>query len=147
MDNFPITLRYLEEADKNFIISSWARSLRDKDTGDPTYNHPEDGYWYWRHIDGAIKNTFKICKYIVACDPEDPDHIFGYICYDGDIINYVYVKQPYRRMHIALRLIREVTESSPILTHFCTKSGKEMARHSGLHILSVNFFSEEIVKC
>jgi GNAT superfamily N-acetyltransferase len=43
---------------------------------------------------------------VVACDTEDPWHVFGWLAYGrlagaGDVCRYVYVKHAYRRMGLA----------------------------------------------
>jgi hypothetical protein len=35
-------------------------------------------------------------KTLVACTPEDPDTIIGWVCYEGPVLHYAWVKEPYR---------------------------------------------------
>lgn len=41
----------------------------------------------------------------IATNPDIPDQIFGWICIDGNRLHYVYVKNRFRRMGIAKKLL------------------------------------------
>ncbi len=53
---------------------------------------------------------------LVACSPLDPNVILGHVVYsliaDGLVVWACYVKQPYRRMKVASRLLREALQMS-----------------------------------
>ena len=41
----------------------------------------------------------------VACNPDDPDQIFGYLVGEPRVLHYIYVKAPFRRNGIARKLV------------------------------------------
>ena len=59
--------------------------------------------------DIIIKKILTKCTLLVACDPEDPDVIWGYVAFDqvDPVLHFVYVKGAFRRMGIGTRLLSE----------------------------------------
>lgn len=112
----PITLLPAKGRHISFVMSSWARSNRRSDVGKlvPVSD-------YWDVVNPIIKRTLTESKTIVATDPEDSDHLYGFICYrppedglDPILLHYVLVKQFARQRGIARRLLRAagITKSS-----------------------------------
>ena len=102
----PARIRKFSEADTNFVLSSWMRSFRGEDE---FHRHiPTQLYWHNQQVlIGKIAATSEV---YVACAEDDPSCIFGWICAevgrDGSlIVHYTYVKQVYRRLGIARRLL------------------------------------------
>lgn len=93
------------EADRRFIVSAWLDSFRDATTAGMI--HMDD--WYavmWPQVVRLLDREG--CTTLVACEPDD-SMLYGFICGEVDIsrprsrrqrppvVNYCYVKTPYRR--------------------------------------------------
>ena len=65
----------------------------------------------------------------VAFLPEEPDEILGWVCTDGFILHYVYVKQAYRRRDVATKLLR--ADVMRFCTHE-TRAGRAFVSKFGL---------------
>lgn len=119
-----IIIRQANEEDHPFILNSWLIS-----------------YYAGSHLDKVVEsqlyftNQTEIIERIlenhkpnihVACLPEFPKQILGWLCSDGylNAIHYVYVKHPYRRFGIANLLFREASRVPTALwfTHFTRQS-------------------------
>lgn len=89
------------EGDVGFILNSWLKSSRD--VGERV--HMTNPTFYGGYRDECCEKI-KRGYVTIACDPEDPDHIFGWLCWaPPDTVHYVYVKHPYRKKGLAKSLI------------------------------------------
>ena len=73
---------------------------------------------YYKEYNKVIDHLLTISTIKVACLDDDEVVILGYAVFDRDNIHYVFVKEAFRRLGIAKRLI----ESSLILPETCTHS-------------------------
>jgi GNAT superfamily N-acetyltransferase len=115
-----VLLRDRKPNDDNFILSSWAQSYRHN----PMYGAmPVDLYFsrYRKFTLSVLERSYAI----VACDPSDPDVVFGYCVYrfigDIPVVSYVYVKQVFRRFGLASKLLNQVSTETKITTAMMPK--------------------------
>jgi len=113
-DFLPIVLREVDAdaPEIGLIYSGWLQSLRNN----PFFGMvPEQMYFtHYRPQVGRILATSKI---LLACNPDEPDQIFGFVVYRfiGDIphISYAYTKGTWRRQRVADRLVNHVLSEQP----------------------------------
>ena len=100
----PIKLRPAIEADAPFIFNSWLKSYRNSHFSRFIANTV-----YYAEHHKIIENLIKENTVIVACNPSDPNQVYGYICagkVDGFFVcHYIYVKHTYRNIGIGKSLI------------------------------------------
>jgi hypothetical protein len=106
--------------DKNFIYSSWLNSFQHKGFA----KNIEPSIYFANHqlvIDNLLQNA----KVRVACMPETPEDIIGYVVYDivGGIhcTHFTYVKNTFRRLGVAKTLIKDSgldPRVASLYTHF-----------------------------
>ena len=98
-----------------FVLDSWTRAV----ARDPIWRAevgnrgvartpiPPSLSLYYHDI--ILKKILTNCTLLVACDPEDPDVIWGYVAFDpkDPVLHFVYVKGAFRRMGIGTRLMEE----------------------------------------
>tara|TARA_R100000808_G_scaffold3378_1_gene12099 strand:+ start:53 stop:595 length:543 start_codon:yes stop_codon:yes gene_type:complete len=98
-----------------FVLDSWSRAV----ARDPIWRVevgrrgvartpiPPSLSLYYHDI--ILKKILTNCTLLVACDPEDPDVIWGYVAFDpkDPVLHFVYVKGAFRRMGIGTRLMEE----------------------------------------
>jgi GNAT superfamily N-acetyltransferase len=105
-----VTLRNLRPDDYNFVLSSWLKSYRNSRFGKGFTNEV-----YYRSQTDAILGLLSTARVVVACDPTDERHVFGYAVGqespDGAQfwLHYCYVKKFYRRLGIARQLVRNLS--------------------------------------
>ena len=124
-----------------FVLDSWSRAV----ARDPIWRVevgrrgvartpiPPSLSLYYHDI--ILKKILTNCTLLVACDPEDPDVIWGYVAFDGNgpspVLHFVYVKGAFRRMGIGTRLLSEAlqdwtgsfkTENHPVVVSHRTES-------------------------
>lgn len=105
METDKVQVRRGLPGDFNFIISTWLRSFK-------------HASYFAKRIQNAIFYRFhhNLCtrllarsQVFVACDRVDPNVIYGWLVtekFEGnDVVHYVYVKAPFRRMGIAATLL------------------------------------------
>ena len=109
-----VALRPKQADDESFIYSSWLRSYRSS----PIVTHMNNDVYYDNHK-LVIKKLLEISDVMIACNPEDPDQIYGFICYEPGIIHYLYVKYPFRKMGLAKYLLSSIPSDATkiIITH------------------------------
>lgn len=102
--------------DKDFIYSSWLRSYRPSKANVGL----DSDVYYERHsnrINAILQRAGT--RVVVASNPEDDDHLFGYIVFEiqatKTILHYIYVKQSYRQLGLARRML-EILDAGQKLT-------------------------------
>ena len=122
----------LEGRETGFVLDSWNRAV----ARDPIWAAqvgrrgvartpiPPSLSLYYHDI--ILKKILNKCTLLVACDPDDPDVIWGYVAFDAGlpvpgnsgsyelnrtpVLHFVYVKGAFRRMGIGNRLMDEAFE-------------------------------------
>lgn len=106
--------RGLRPGDIAYITSTWMNSFRSNNKFASSILHRI----YSSEHNSIINKILNSARVLIACDPEDEDHIFGYVVYssiqsiDLDIFHYVYIKAPFQKKGIARALIETAKESS-----------------------------------
>jgi len=78
---------------------------------------------YYPHQRKRIENALQVGDCYVLANPEDPDHIFGYAVVEhlsaGDIVHFVYIKFPFRKMGLARKLFAQVVrdQATTLVSH------------------------------
>ena len=93
-------IRPATEADMNFVINSWLKTQRD--VGHHAYmSNPV----YFGHYRDQVVAKLAASTTTIACEPEHPEHIFGYIVRGDGCIHMLYVKHDFRKLGIARQLV------------------------------------------
>ena len=102
--NSPIRLRPSVEEDLPFIYNSWLKSYRFSHFGEKITNTI-----YFTDHHKVLENLIKQSKVIVACNPEDPSQVYGYIVGGARegvfLLHFLYVKHTFRNMGIGKTLL------------------------------------------
>lgn len=100
----PIQLRQPHGEDIPFMFNSWLHSYRHS----LHVKNISNTVFYGEHHK-VLERIMKRSEAVIACNPEDPNQIFGYIVYERItgilVVHYCYVKQPYRRLGICHQLL------------------------------------------
>jgi hypothetical protein len=66
-----------------------------------------------------MEKTIEASSVLCAVSKDDPDQIFGWVCYAPDkILHYIYVKHPFRDLGIANKLLELSTGTDTVtFTH------------------------------
>lgn len=121
-----VTVRDKIESDESFILASWLNGLR---YGNEWFKLIDSKCYYSSYhqvLDVMLRKPTVTIK--IACLLEDPDIILGFSVYEGDRLDWVFVKQRWRNIGIAKQL---VPDSITTVTHL-TKPGKAIAKKKGL---------------
>lgn len=106
-DTSPVVLRGPLPSDFPFVLSSWLRSYRKARAVSQV-----SGLVYFQGQEERIRRIASRANVAVACNPEDPSTILGYVVFEpapsGGVVHYVYVKELVRRCGLASRLMAEV---------------------------------------
>lgn len=140
---FTLAFRAAKQEDLNFILSSWLRSYRDAKR---TVKN-KDYFPGQQRLIGALAGKRNL---VIGCDADTPEWIAGYACGqmldDGSLLlDYVYVKQPYRERGIGRALIAALgwAPTMPIVgTHWNRVanilSQKFLAEHNEYYLMLGN---------
>lgn len=92
-------LRGPKPTDLAWVVDTWLRSYRQHHC-----DVDHDSYFAAQRklIEGLIPQTLVV----IACDPEDEDHVFGWACVKDDVVHYVYVKHTLRSVGVATDMLR-----------------------------------------
>ncbi len=114
-------IRDLVADDRNMILSSWLRSFRNN--GD--WPRHVDSATYYANHQRIVAALLEECDVRVAFAKDDPNLLQGWCGVDGYIVHYVFVKEQYRKMGIAKRLLEDVG-GNVVYTHW-TRTVKELS--------------------
>lgn len=101
-------IRDMGEADISFIFSSLLRSYEEVAVEKLRISVSV----YYRGHHDLLMRVLERGQCLMACDPEDPDQIYGYVLYASDdhgqppCLHYLYVKGSFRRAGIGSALLR-----------------------------------------
>ena len=121
--NASIMMREAELSDLDFVMDTVSKSLRNS----PMFKLCSNDVFYEgfkEHIEPLIMES----QIVVACNPEDPSQIYGYVSYyktgshnTGKIVsttvNYMYIKQVYRGMTIGSQLLNVIWHKDTFLLY------------------------------
>jgi len=105
-------LRERRESDDAMIIDSWLRSglqypIFTAECGRPPIRlRPPPGLLLSQNRT-FLQKILPLTSVAVLCDPEDSDHIIGWICYEEDCLHFIFVKYNFRRLGFANELMEE----------------------------------------
>jgi GNAT superfamily N-acetyltransferase len=110
-------LRGFRAEDAPLVFSTWLRSYQ----GAPAVRRIPTQF-YFEGQAGVIKRLIDRSAVSVACSPEDPDQIFGWICMEepdnsDPVLHYVHVKHVFRRMGVAKALLAHLLTRPIFYTH------------------------------
>ena len=107
-----VWLRSEKTGDRNLILSSWLRSAlqfpiwHEGRIGSPSINLPPGGGTPLHSVHQTIlKKILDRSLVLVASDPEEDDHVFGYCVFEKDCLHWIYVKKDLRRMGLGTYLM------------------------------------------
>ena len=121
---FGILLRKPEPDERalGFVLDSWCKTVAAEPPWDfsttpttPPLPHP---LLIYEH-DVILKKIIRNSTITLACDPDDPDTVWGYVCFDGDLLHFIYVKSAFRGFGIGGCLLRaaDLPGSNVITSH------------------------------
>lgn len=99
-----IGIRGLKNLDLAFILSTWLESYRKS-----PFAHRIKNSVFFPHHRKIAEHLLAKCITRVAHLPDEEDVILGYICAEPPkTVHYIFVKDPWRNMHIAKRLLEDM---------------------------------------
>jgi len=124
-------LRERRESDDAMIIDSWLRSglqypIFTAECGRPPIRlRPPPGLLLSTNRT-FLQKILPLTSVTVLADPEDTDHIIGWICYEPDCLHFIFIKYNFRRLGFGRRLMDfanlpedcEVSWRTPALNFF-----------------------------
>lgn len=130
MGKIPVLIRSLNLDDKNLIYNAWLNGFSDSYFA---FGIPKQIYF---EVHAAIiTGLLQSAKVLVACNPDDDSHIFGFLVYYPSysqrkfVVHYVYVKSSYKRLGVATALkiamqSQEDLAEAPIVATHMTSEGR-----------------------
>jgi len=96
-----------------FVIHSWLKSFRNSGFAK---HIPAHLYFASHHalIERLLKRGARACAAVFA---DDPDTLIGWMCTEGTVLHYLYVKHVFRRIGIGTKLLASLPESPKFYSH------------------------------
>jgi len=122
MNKISVAFRPYAATDLNFIISSWLYGWENSPQNFGVHKHV-----YFKTTEVYIKETLKRSGALIACDPDEPDEIFGFVCAeymdDETVFHWLHVKSSYRGFGVgrALFLYVHKHDYPPFTTSYCPR--------------------------
>lgn len=130
----PFCVRVAKPGDMNLVLSDWKRSCRQHTRDGRTMRSTVFFRYYGDLIDRVLKRPGTVV--MVACDHDDPDRLFGWLCVSLDyiakglhVVHYGAVKSLYRRAGVfrALCVSVGLNEDSRVAFTFSTRRTHKLA--------------------
>lgn len=123
MSDCNLKFRPTMPGDEGFVLETWRKSYQ-------KCSEFARKIWaplYFKFHHPIIEGLYRRATTLIACDPEIETVIYGYLVYEQrpdafwltldmpirPIVHYVYVKEAWRKMHVATRLITEGAKLDP----------------------------------
>lgn len=102
-----VSYRSPAQSDLAFIMSTWLKGQRHQ--GDRSFMTNRT---YFDNEKKRIEKILSKSFIVIICDPEDSNHVFGYLAYNmlGDIfiIHYAHLKKAFRKLGLMSALLSEL---------------------------------------
>jgi hypothetical protein len=127
-EQIPILLRKIEPDERalSLVLDSWCKTVAAEPPWDYSctpHTPPTPPTLLIYEHDTLLKKIIPHSTITLACDPDDPDTIWGYICTDGDLLHFIYEKSAFRGFGIGGCLLRAAgLPDSNVITSHRTKS-------------------------
>ena len=142
-----IRLRKANKEDIGFLFNAWLKSYKYS-----LFAKNITNTIYYTEHHKVIEKLLKTHETIIACNDEDPSQIYGFINagnIDGIFcLNYIYVKQPFRRLGIARTLLNAFNHdpsSASVYTHHTRVAERMAAKYNLVYHPYIAFNSEEVI--
>ena len=123
----PVAIRPADSGDVGLIYSSWLKSYWD--ARPPALRGvPREVFFSDHGHHGVITRLLPRSSVLVACEPEDPSEIYGWLCASPRALHYVYVKELWRRKHVATRLINAIGSWPMPVSHVTEAFTRHLAK-------------------
>lgn len=108
--------------DENFILSSWLESYRRSPWSGVL---PDTAFYdsHRTHLQSIVSRpaTSILCCYAPSEAP--PNDLFGWVCWEGGTLHYIYIKHLYRKMGVAKALLaRTGLDPAKVVTTYTFKT-------------------------
>lgn len=130
------------ENEKAFIYNSWLKSF-----GKSAEARRMIGRVYFQGYENIINKIKDSNAYVaLALNPDDSDQILGYLVFSFDdeialsVIHYVYVKEAFRKLGIAKKLLEAVHEKPKEEAIICTFANDIFDELKDKYLLTYNPF-------
>ena len=106
-----ILLRKCEPDERalGLVADSWTKTVAAEPPWDFATPHatppPPPSLLIYEH-DTLLKRIIRTSTLTLACDPDDEDTVWGFVCADGDLLHFIYVKSAFRGFGIGGCLFR-----------------------------------------
>lgn len=117
----PPTLRAWNPDDpqeRNLVLAGWLRTYVDQ-------SHGVERSVFFRMCEPLVRELLERSKVIVAHMPDSPSAIYGWMCWERDVLHYVCVKPRWQRLGIATWLLGDFFGMPVTYTHR-TPSGMKL---------------------
>ncbi len=130
----PILYRPAVEEDKAFIFNSWLKSFRKG-----TFSANVDNSVYYANHHKLIERILLKSKTIICCNSQDPSIIYGYVVYQEVesqfVLHFVYVKNIYRKLGLASKLLAETKHDFNILGCYTHQTNVGVAKEEKYNLV------------
>lgn len=106
-----VIFRPMVPTDRGFVSSKWLRSFK----GAPTVRGvSQQTFFYFQHK--IMAHLVARSRVVIACNREDPDHLYGFACFEQDgptvVLHYLFVRKGLRGQRVGTAILREVLRSA-----------------------------------
>ena len=97
-----LKIRPSEQSDYSFLIAAWLNNYRRESYFAARIT---DKVFFHHHHD-IVERLLARSRVLVACVPDDPNEIIGYIVWEPGILHWTYVKKAFRKLGVGAALLK-----------------------------------------
>lgn len=116
----PLAIREANQKDINYVIHSWMKNIEHSPMA--WYCDYQEWAFQYRQL---LYQVIERSTIIIAYNPEDPSHIFGFLVFEPDplYLHFIYTKGAFRQMQVAIRLLSTLITTDQKVP--CSHVGKD----------------------
>ena len=110
-EQIAVLMRNIEPDERalGLVLDSWTKTVAAEppwDFATPHHTPPLPPTLLIYEHDTLLKKIIRTSTLTLACDPDDEDTVWGYVCSAGDLLHFIYVKSAFRGFGIGGCLYR-----------------------------------------
>lgn len=107
-----VNFRPYRDSDLRMVYSSWVRSYGG-------LNRDQEKWAIYEYQIELIKKAVSECEILVATPKAcSDDDICGWLCYKGAVVQFMYVKKPFRNFGVGTALLKEAGIPEPYVSAY-----------------------------
>jgi hypothetical protein len=106
-----------DESERNLVLAGWLRTYIGTKDRPSSVGLTMERSVMFRLYQPLVHDLMARSNVVLACMPDEPSAVYGWVAFDGDVVHYVNVKPRWQRLGIATWLLKDFLGLPVTYTH------------------------------